>query len=158
MKDIKNLIDNNKYQVFLMTCHCNLPAAFASHNWFAINKKGIIERWESGYTEDYGEQSWGYLRKNTMHCTPFDGITIIPMMGKFFRWKGKLIGFIEEDSNSLAKRMIDFIENSPNTYPYPSKFSLFGPNSNTYPQWILDHFPDSGLSLPWNAVGKNYKF
>ncbi len=53
--------------------------------------------------------------------------------------------------------MVECIENSPHNYPYCGHYSYIGPNSNTYVQWVLDAFPESGLKLPWNAFGKGFK-
>lgn len=151
----QKLIDNDKYQVFLMTCPLHFPLIFLSHNWLVINKKGVLERWETGYRKNIGEENWNYLRKNVLGCSPFDGIHIFP--GNKSRWKGEIIGFTSGDEESLARGMIDFIEDSPNSYTYSDKYSFLGPNSNTYPQWVLNHFPEFKVLLPVNAIGKNYR-
>ncbi len=80
-------------------------------------------------------------------------------MGMFINrlWKAWLISSVEGDGHSVAARMADFIISSPQIYPYREKYSLAGPNSNTYVQWILNKFPESGMHLPWNAIGKNFK-
>ncbi len=52
--------------------------------------------------------------------------------------------------------MIDFIKTSKTNYPYSKNYSALK-NSNTYVQWILNHFPETGISLPMNALGKNTK-
>ena len=62
---------------------------------------------------------------------------------------------IEGDENSLAAKMAEFIEHSPETYSHSKEYSLVGPNSNTYVQWILNMFPEFPAKLPWNAFGKN---
>lgn len=53
--------------------------------------------------------------------------------------------------------MSEFIERSPDTYPHCNQYAFRGPNSNTYAQWVLNQFPESGFSLPWNAFGKGFK-
>jgi len=58
---------------------------------------------------------------------------------------------------SEAQMMIEFIERSPNVYPHCEMYRFRGPNSNTYVQWVIDNFPNSGLQLPFNAFGKGYK-
>ena len=83
----------------------------------------------------------------------FQGIEIIPFSQKYF-WKGKLLGHIEGET---AKRIIEFIEKSPEIYLYCYKYFLAGPNSNTYTQWVLNNFPDFKVMLPWNSFGKNYE-
>lgn len=157
MKDIQKLINNDKYQVFLMSCRANMPAFFASHNWFVVNDQGNIERWEAGYMKCIGEKNYGHLRKNLLKAAPFQGISIVPGINKNFRWKSQMLGYIEGKEHSLAKKMAEFIQKSPSNYPYVDHYSLLGPNSNTYPQWVINHFPDSGLFLPQNAIGKNFR-
>ncbi len=95
---------------------------------------------------------WGHLNKDLF--PPFQGIGIFPFL-RTFHWKGKLLRCIEGDEKSLAAQMVEFIEQSDKIYPYSQTYSLIGPNSNTYVQWILNHFPQSNMRLPWNALGKN---
>lgn len=143
---------NEKYQVFLFVCPGNMPFSFASHSWFVVNKQGTISRWEVGFRKIHRKTSWGHLYKDLY--LPFQGIEIIPFFSKYF-WKGKLLGQIEGE---VARRMTEFIENSPTMYPFVDKYFLMGPNSNTYTQWVLNHFAEFTITLPWNAFGKNYKF
>jgi hypothetical protein len=62
-----------------------------------------------------------------------------------------------EFEGDLAKKMISFVKTTPKTYPYLKRYVLSGPNSNTYVQWVLDHFPETKARLPWNSFGKGYK-
>jgi len=74
------------------------------------------------------------------------------------KWKGTLIGSITGDENSLAREMHDFINTESLNYRYKNIYKVYpGPNSNTYIQWILNKFPESKITLPWNCFGKNYK-
>lgn len=147
-----NLIDKNKYQVFLCACPANIPINFASHPWFVVNKKGTISRWEVSFEKNNRDLSWGHLNKNLF--PPFQGIEMFPFCKKYF-WKSKILGYVEGDENSLAKTMSDFIDESDNKYQFSEKYSLIGQNSNTYAQWVLNHFPEAKMKLPWNAFGKN---
>lgn len=151
------IIDNSKYQVFLMSCPANFPAICISHNWLVTNNKGVISRWESGYMKGLGKKNWGYIRKDPFNGDPFIGVNIFPYNFIKLKWHGKILGYTEGDSKSLAKKMIEFIEESPKKYPYKNIYNLIGPNSNTYPAWILDHFPEFSTPLPKNAMGKNYR-
>lgn len=72
-------------------------------------------------------------------------------------WPSTLHGVVEGGEGSLAERMADFVINSPQNYPYCELYAYTGPNSNTYVQWVVDAFPESGLRLPWSAFGKHYK-
>lgn len=104
--------------------------------------------------KNIGEENWGHLGKNKLKSSPFDGIELIP--GLPFKWTGKISGAIEGGKNSTAFKMIEYIRNSPKKYPHVNRYSLLGPNSNTYVQWVLNAFPEVGLKLPFNAVGKRF--
>ncbi|OGZ07134.1 MAG: hypothetical protein A3D65_03590 [Candidatus Lloydbacteria bacterium RIFCSPHIGHO2_02_FULL_50_13] len=147
----QHLIDKEKYQVIIFGCPSNIPFNFALHPWFVVNKQGSISRWEVLFRKIRREKSWGHLYMNFF--PPFQGIEILPFSQKYF-WKGKLLGQIEGD---VAKRMAEFIENSPTKYPYCDKYFLSGPNSNTYAQWILNNFLEFKVRLPWNSFGQNYE-
>jgi len=73
------------------------------------------------------------------------------------RWNTTLLGHIEGGENSPAQKMCEFVENSIHTYKDKKNYFLFGPNSNTYIQWILDNNPEFNGKLKWNALGNNYK-
>ncbi|MES2014795.1 MAG: DUF3750 domain-containing protein [Patescibacteria group bacterium] len=149
------------YQVFLFISPANMPFSFATHPWLVVNRKGVVSRFGVAMKKDvdtekiFGDlpdqMSWGHVHRNKF--PPWQGIQIFPFSSKFF-WTGRLINFEEGDEGSVSRRMIDFIERSGETYPFKDHYSLFGPNSNTYVQWVLNNFPESHLGLPWNAFGK----
>jgi hypothetical protein len=141
-----------RYKVSLFISKANLPFAFAAHPWFVVENAGSVSRWEVGFLVD--QTSRNYLYKDFL--PPYTGIGIFPY-GKKYLWKGHCLASIEGDENSVAQRMADFILNSSKTYPYLNQYSFMGPNSNTYIQWVLNHFPEFKVSLPWNSFGKNYK-
>jgi hypothetical protein len=151
-KDIKPRIDSKAYQVFLLTSPCNLPGFFAAHTWFVVNDHGKLERWEHRFKINTQEKSWSHIHKNFL--PPFQGL------GYFYghndkHWKAKLLKVIE---GPKAESLANFIKNSPNSYPLMGKARWYGPNSNTYTRWILDNFPELDIKLPWNAIGKGYKY
>lgn len=149
----RNLIKKDKYQVFLFSCPAVVPFQIGLHHWFVINRKGQISRWEILKRKNVFKTSFGHLCLNVL--SPTKGTKVLPPFKKF--WNSKLEGFIEGDRNSLAKKMTDFIETSSKSYPYKNRYNLFyGPNSNTFIQWIISRFPRSGFKLSWRAVGKNY--
>jgi hypothetical protein len=151
-EDYSYLIDKDKYQVFLFKSMACFPFLFAVHPWFVLNKEGELSRWEVGFSRKYKtEKSWGYLYKNRLSL--FLGSESLPFIYKFFN-KGELVGSVEGE---IAQKMIDLIYDSPHTYTYSNKYRLWGPNSNTYVKWIIDNFPESGLKLPSNAYGKDFK-
>ena len=151
---LKKLITKDKYQVFLFACPATMPLSFALHPWFVVNRKGIISRWEVFWIPQEWKTRWGHLHKN--FYSPLQGIAKFFFTEKYLWGNGRLLGYVEGDSGSLASQMADFIENSPQSYPYCHTYSLKGPNSNTYVQWVLNKFPQSNLCLPWNSFGKNF--
>ncbi len=150
-KNVQRLVDEEKCQVFLFVCPGVMPFSFASHPWFVVNTQGLISRWEVLFRKNYHETSWGHLYKNFF--TPFQGIEMLFFSQKYL-WKGKLLGYV---GGETARRVAEFIENSPTRYPYCDKYFLSGPNSNTYAQWILNNFPEFKVRLPRDSFGKNYK-
>ena len=153
-QSFEKLLKNDRYQVFLFTCPAGVPLSFARHPWFVINKKGNVERWEVFRPPQNYREKWGHLYRNALPFT--QGIPIFHFTRKYF-WKGKLRGYIEGSEGSVAQQMIEVTQNSPHNYPYRDKYALISPNSNTYVQWVLNQFPNSGLKLPWNSFGKNYE-
>lgn len=148
----ENLIKKDKYQVFVLSCPAYFPVNFARHPWFAVNKKGIISRYEVRNYKIKNDHK--YLHINTQ--PPFRGINITFFVKKHF-WRSTLLGCIEGDENSTAKRAIDFIESSKENYPYVYKYSLIGPNSNTYLEWVLNAFPELNIKTSWRFIGKDFK-
>lgn len=150
---MEKLIKPDKYQVFLMASPASIPINFASHCWLVINKKGIISRWDVKWRpQDYNSKTkWGHLSLDIL--PPFQGLRIFHFLNKYY-WKSSLVKLIEGDEESLASQMVKFIEQSPQAYPYKDSYSFFSPNSNTYVQWVINHFPQSDMHLPWNAFGK----
>ncbi len=157
-KEFKKLIKKDKYQVLLFTSRFPLPYKiphFAVHSWIVTANKGKIIRWEVYQVPDYVKNSKGYIYWN--YIKPWLGIKKYDSLGAE-RHNSKLIGKIEGTEGSLAEKMVTFINTKATTYPFAGKYKYVpGPNSNTFVQWILNKFPTSGLTLPWNAFGKTYK-
>ena len=145
----------NLFQVFFMSCFCGLPISFARHMWIVVNNKGIISRWEVLIQKNYHGKSWGHLHLNARD--PFEPLGLFSMGGRAIL-SPDIIGMCEGEAGSQAEKMIEFIESSPEVYPYCHAYSLTSPNSNSYITWILNHFPEVEIKLPWNAFGKGYEF
>jgi hypothetical protein len=154
MENPEGLLRNDKYQVFLMSCQCRLILCFAKHHWFVVNNKGKISRWEVLMENDLHGKGWGHLHLNAHK--PFAAFGTLTPHGKPF-FKPDLLGYTEGDEDSLAEKMVHFINNSPHTYPHCFDYFLGSPNSNTYVQWVLDQFPEFPAKMSWNAFGKGYK-
>jgi hypothetical protein len=151
-KDYKKLIDSNKYQLFIFYSKANLPFVFALHPWFVCNEKGKLSRWEISYLANK-DSSFGHLHKNSYPL--FSGIDIFPFtFNSKLKWNSKLLCQYEGD---LAKKIINFIKKSKSNYPALKDYSLVGPNSNTYVQWVLKNFKEIKMELPWNSFGKKTK-
>lgn len=148
------LIDINKYQVFIFSSPVPIPLNFAVHTWFVINLKGEIHRWEFGYFRGSPNENEIGMLKDFFNPT-------VGMNFYFWkaepRFKSKLVDFIDGGDNSKAKELALFIEKNSSSYPLKDIYQFRGPNSNTYMQWVLDKFQNSGLKLPLNAFGKGYK-
>ena len=115
----------------------------------------MISRWEVTFNQRKRDLSWGFLNRDLFPT--FQGLAVLPFLLPF-HWRTRLLFMIEGDDDSLAKNMTDFIESSASHYPCLNEYQLAGPNSNSYAQWIIDKFPEAKMCLPWNAIGKNYRF
>ncbi len=153
-KLLSKLINNQqKYQVFLLASPVTFPLSFAVHAWFVINIEGKVNRWEFGRFRGSPYRNKIGVLKNFLK--PTEGMNLY-FWKQNPRFNPKLLGFIEGDKSSLAHKMASFIDNHSKNYPLNYQYSLKGPNSNTYVQWILNKFPESNLELPSNAFGKNF--
>ena len=150
----KDLIKNDLYQVFLFSSPAHMPFSSCSHGWFVINKKGEFSRYEIDYKKNIEKLNFGHINVNRL--PPFEGLEVFSFLN-YPRWKTTFLGQIEGGAGSSAQKMCEFIENSINTYNYKDKYFLFGPNSNTYIQWVLDNNPYFKGNLKWNGLGKGYK-
>ena len=159
-ESFKELINKNLYQVFLFACRAGLPFSFSSHPWFVCAKKGELSRWEILFRKNQCPTCWGHLHLN--YLPPTSGIEVSPVTFKTLTflnkhyWQGEIVNQLEGSDNSVAHKMIEFIENSKSVYPFCDKYSFFGPNSNTYAEWVIEHFPESNFKLPKNSFGRYY--
>lgn len=164
-RHVEELLNPGLYQVFLMQCPATLPFSFAAHTWLVANQKGIVTRcgvsWRTKRDDGkpcFGNHVCGDGCKGHLHMdakTPSLGTDMFPF-AKSRSWRGHAIGMIEGEEGSLAEHMTEFVTRSFHEYPHADRYRLTGPNSNTYPAWVLAHFPESGLRMPWNAIGKGY--
>ena len=150
--NFEKLIDPTKYQVFLFACPAHVPAHFAIHPWFVVNKKGNLSRWEIRYKKNSITEE--YLHLNNL--APFQGIGVFAFSQKP-EWQAKLLGSIGGNEDSTSKKIIDFIETSKNTYPHRTEYRVHKENSVTYVSWVLSHFPEWKVRFPWNTIGKRYE-
>ena len=149
------LIKRGRYHVFLFSSPLPLPAIFVSHTWIVTARKGKLTRWEGWDRKKLIKKSYGYIYSN-LFKDPTVGVALFPF-SRYPRWQGSLVNFIEGKRGSIAEKIVMFMNLKARAYPFAFRYLMIpGPNSNTFVQWVLNHFPDSGLKLPWNAFGKNY--
>lgn len=147
--------NHNIYQVYFFTCPAHKPFHVARHPWIVTVSPDGVHRWEIIHKQVGNKERFGYLYKNYYNA-PTQGLKKSQKSLSF--WDSELVGYIEGENNSLAQEMVAFINASSKTYIHKDKYVLYpGPNSNTYVQWVLDHFPESQIKLPWNCIGKKYK-
>lgn len=152
-KTFKKKLTRSRYQVFLFKSKLPKPFHFAKHTWFVLVKNGKITRWEVYGHNHKREKKWGHVYKNLF--PPTQGLKKKLLSPKYNR--GSLVGKIGGNKDSLAKKIIEFIEKESPKYPYSKKFNYtLGPNCNTYTQWVLNHFPEWKIELPKKAIGKNF--
>lgn len=139
--------NESENQVFLLYSACNVPINLASHTWLVCNEKGRLSRYEVRHFKSHNPKH-GYIHLNTISY--FQGIELFRFYPEI-KWKTKLIRQIEDPA---ATKMIQVIKSSIKNYPYKDNYKFLGENSNTYTQWILNHFPELEIKLPWNSFGK----
>ncbi|HPF39851.1 MAG TPA: DUF3750 domain-containing protein [Phycisphaerae bacterium] len=112
---------------------------FATHAWFVIKAADDVafERWE--LWQDAGGP-WGHIRRNLLAPESHVG-------AGFAYVHAELIG-------DEAAPIVRFIRESSPTYPCRNHYDILGPNSNTYPQWVLNR-TGWRVKLPPSAIGKD---
>ena len=114
--NMENLpIIDAKYQVFIFTCPAQIPFHFAVHPWIVIVNDNAITRWEIVHRKYTSKERFGYIYKNFYH-NPTQGLKKSPISSTF--WNSRLVGSISGNEKSLAKRIVDLVEN-PSAYPQP---------------------------------------
>jgi len=146
-------IDKTLYQVWLLKSPVPFPFSFAMHGWFVVNQKGVVSRWEFGrFGLPLGAKKIGVFKN------------LFPLTGGMnkYGWKSRprseasLLFGVEGSAGSQAQQLADFITAESQNYPFKNSYRYLGPNSNTYLQWVLNHFEELREKLPYPAVGKNY--
>jgi len=113
------------------------------HTWLAIKPK------DAHFYTVYQVVGWLLFR----NLSPLYIVNDIPDRN-WFNQKPILLLDIRGDA---AEKIIPKIKKSAMSYPYKKEYSTWpGPNSNTFIAWIARHVPEMRLSLPSNAVGKDF--
>lgn len=146
---LQKMVSSDGEQVFLFHCLASIPATPASHPWFVINHRGHFSRWE---VRHFHGPSGDHLHHNAH--PPFLGIEIVVSVPRFY-WPAHLVQTWEGPE---AERLIQVLETSPQLYPFAERYSLRGPNSNTYARWVLDRAGLKEVELPPRSVGENFDY
>jgi hypothetical protein len=103
--------------------------------------QGHWHRWDLWQYPNAGGQSWGHVHRDLL--SPNSGVGGDPPRIQH-EWRG-----------DEARAILRALELSPH-YPYQTKYLAWpGPNSNTYPAWVLRH---AGVSVDMDprAIGRDY--
>lgn len=145
-----------KYHFFILYSCAIFPVNFSKHFRIVTINKWIIHRREIWHFKNRKNPELYYFHRDLSKPTTW--------LQKFLRRSDKhrkayLAYHKSWGEKSLIHKIVSFIENSYSSYPYSKKYILFPwPNSNTYIQRILNHFPQIKFQLPRNAFGKTFKF
>lgn len=72
-------------------------------------------------------------------------------------WYGAKPELLFDKRGEGVDEMIADIEQAAANYPWKNEYSVFpGPNSNTFPAWIIQQVKGLDLSLPFRAIGSGY--
>jgi len=126
--------------------YATVPAplnVIAVHYWFVVfdTRENAWSRWEVWQDAGVSPTSWGHIQKNLQ--APDAGVG----GGKCrisAEWRGE-----------KATRIIEVLHR-PLDYPYRNTYRAWpGPNSNTYPAWVL-HKARVSADMDPRAIGKDY--
>lgn len=121
----------------------NWRSLFATHTWIAVKEKNVRE-----YTV-YQIVGWRLYRGWPALVSEKD----IPDR-YWYNQKPHILLSLE---GATAEKLIPKIQATVNAYPYANQYRVWpGPNSNTFPAFIARHVPELKLSLPPEAIGKDF--
>lgn len=150
------------YRVSIHSSPLPLPLSCFVHAYIATEHAGVIDRYDvivPGMFKNIPSYD-GRIFKNLL--SPETGFLIFfklhPEKSQSARWKTKRHGLCTGSVDTPAYKLYQFIESGGlNQYPHKNHYRMIrGPNSNSFVQWIVNQVPECGLSLPWNAWGKDF--
>lgn len=158
-EDLQKQVRDDCYQVFVLDTPIYLPLSMFRHAFIVTNDHGKLTRWEVLFRRFDIPVRWGYVHQDFLH--PWRGLDYFPIsfFGHQRVFDPRCLGVVQGDGEtSLAGRMVTFMHDHASDYEYKSRYNaVLGPNSNSFVQWFLDHFPDANIELPALAVGRGYK-
>jgi hypothetical protein len=139
MEDLALISNQDESFVRLYGSTWFFPEVNAIHTWFLTRSENSreINRWEVSV---YRNPAAGFVWRN------LDG----PIVDY-----GGGVSLIAELTGPDARPVIDFLENRLEEYPYKDTFYLWGPNCNTFAQWVLNQ-TGWNVVLPESALGKDF--
>jgi Protein of unknown function (DUF3750) len=116
---------------------------FAVHTWIVVKPSNAAR-----YTR-YEVLGFGVAEGNPA--------VRVDRMGPDNYWFGARPQLVFEKRGAGVDAMIDKIRAAVESYPYPHQYRAWpGPNSNTFIAYIARQVPELGLTLPSNAIGKDF--
>ncbi len=117
---------------------------FADHTWIAIKPKS------AAYYTRYEVMGF-YLRRNS------SAIRVTETATPDQRWYGSEPKLLQDLRGAEAEAIVAAVPRAVESYPYPNTYVVWpGPNSNTFIAHIAREIPDLRLTMPGNAIGKDF--
>lgn len=146
------------YSVSLYATPMSFPLHFTVHTWIEISDGETTDRYDLWGYPGLPTKSphHGYVYHNLLpdHL----GTTVSPFAKAASlkgRQAGRRIQHVSGPANSPAHQAYRTIKEHAFVYPAAHTYNMiWGPNCNTYTQWLLDQTQHPELILPWNAWGK----
>ncbi len=155
-------MDSQEYKVSVYYSRMPFPLTPWVHCYVVTKFQDTINRYEVFHPltiNDHPGQYKGSIYKNVFRQR--DGMKYYPTLklDSLHRFIGKEYSTITGVVESQAHKLYQFINNGGlMKYPCAHKYDMiWGPNSNSFIQWVIDQVPDNGLHLPHSAWGKKYK-
>ena len=149
-KEFHKMINPDQTQVFLMSSWVSMrPVSFFLHTWIVTVHKGKIDRWEVWKAPKACRTSWGHVHRNLFK--PWEGRPKDEGNPKSALFRSRILGRVE---GRLAKKMVNFLRSRSRHYRNAHTYSYVKTNCNTFTQWVIKHFPEAKLNLPFSAWGK----
>lgn len=147
------------YSIYVYATPMSFPFNFPVYTWVEILHGAKNERYDLwGYPGLHKTPDLGYIYKDIF--SNHLGTTLSPFVNVnnlTKRQTGKVISEVCGEHDSSAHSLYSAIKRNALNYPYAYTYNMiFGPNCNTFIQWLLDLVPESKLHLPFNAWGKKY--
>lgn len=154
---------SDSYCVHLYSTRLALPLSLFAHTYIVTEHNDIRRRYELLHPKNPIQKTPVVGRVFVDAFVPEQGFRVYKSKSKqdtIPRWQPTLHGTCCGGIDSPAYKLYQFLESGGfNAYPYnqPQRYHMtWGPNSNTFTQWIVNQVPEARLTLPWNAWGKSF--